>query len=255
MLMELPLFDRFLFTVWLPAAMTVMVNLAAVQPCAFAQQSTAHPAASTNADLGRPTTNDAAASNAIRRNQILASDRWKRVEHEFAQWLAVQVVCTPEQAERMKAKLQAEIQTMSAPELEQFLDQWDAKLKILLGGNAAEARQWLAANLSVIAEGYRPQFLKRLGITTDVTNLTAAQIEEELDRLRADRMEFEQQHAFFNTSRQFWADRSRQWQTASSTSLQQAGQGTAGQYDSFQSPYSPRQYNYQPLPPIVPFFW
>jgi uncharacterized protein YdiU (UPF0061 family) len=176
------------------------------------------------------------------------------MENEFGQWLAMQVVYTPKQADQMKAKLAAEVNRMSAAELQQFLDQWDAKLKVLLGSDAAEAREWLAQYLSVIADGYRPKFLKKLGIR-DVTNLTAAQIEDELDTLRAERMDFQQQRAFFDAGRQRSLQQAQQWQAASNQSLQDAGQGTAAEYGTYQTPYSPRQYNYQPLPPIVPFFW
>jgi hypothetical protein len=188
------------------------------------------------------------------REAILNSDRWKRVESEFGKWLSLQVVYTPQQVAKMRARLHAEVQKMSAAELQQFLDQWDAKLKVLLGKDADEARQWLGEYLSVIADGYRPTFLKKIGIK-DVTTLSASQIEDELDRLRAERMTFQQQRAFYNAGQQQWVQRAQQWQQASQGSLDQAGQGTAAEYSSYQTPMAPKQYNYQPLPPIVPFIW
>ena len=238
--------------VWLPITLAVIVGLANERGVARAQQSAA-PTIPRNSS-GPSATVGSSTSEADQKARIMASDRWKRVEQEFHQWLSVQVVSTPEQVDQMKAKLNAQIRNMSAAELSQFLDQWDAKLKILLGKDASEARQWLGEYLSVIADGYRPQFLKKLGIT-DVTNLTAAQIEDELDKLRAERMEFQEQRAFFDANRQQWVQRSQQWQAASNASLQQAGEGTAAEYGTYQTPYSPRQYNYQPLPPLIPFFW
>lgn len=236
---------------WQLAGLVVLLELTADAGLAFAQQPVNSPSLTAPNASGQ---SGATPSEAEQKARILASDHWKRVEQEFHQWLAVQVVMTPRQVEQMKAKLQAQIQHMSAAELSQFLDQWDAKLKVLLGKDASEARQWLGEYLSVIADGYRPQFLKKLGIT-DVTNLTAAQIEDELDQLRADRLEFQQQRAFFDASRQQSMQRSEQWQAASNASMQEAGQGTASEYGTYQTPYSPREYNYQPLPPLIPYFW
>jgi hypothetical protein len=240
--------------VWLLTALIVLAKLAVDNASTLAQPLTTQGKAEANAASGLPRTDATTTSEAAQKNQILSSDRWKRVENEFGQWLAVQVVMTPQQVDRMKAKLHGEIQNMSAAELQQFLNQWDAKLNVLLGKDAAEARQWLGQYLSVIADGYRPKFLKKLGIS-DLTNLTAAQIEDELNKLRADRMDFQQQRAFFDAGRQRSLQQAQQWQAASNQSLQDAGQGTAAEYGTYQTPYSPRQYNYQPLPPIVPFFW
>lgn len=240
--------------VWLLLALTILAKLTADNAATLAQQPATQPRVPAKADSALPETVDRTTSEAAQKALILSSDRWQRIESEFRQWLAVQVVYTPLQLERMESKLHTEIQNMSAAELQQFLDQWDAKLKVLLGKDASEAREWLGQYLSVIADGYRPTFLKKLGIT-DVTNLSAAQIEDELDNLRADRMDFLQQRAVFETSRKLSQQQAQQWQAASNPSLQQAGQGTAAEYGTFQSPYSPRQYNYQPLPPIAPFFW
>jgi len=86
-------------------------------------------------------------------------------------------------------------------------------------------------------------------------NPTAAQIEDELDRLRADRLEFQEQRAFFDVSRQLSVQRAQQWQSATNASLQQTGQRNAAQFNSHLPPPSPRQYNFQPRPPLIPFFW
>ncbi len=186
--------------------------------------------------------------------QILASDRWKKVVQEFDQWLAVQVVYTPEQVAQIKAKLAAQVQTMSASELEEFLNQWDAKLKVLLGKDAAEAREWLAQNLQVMADGYRKQFLKQLGIT-DVTKMTAAQIEEAMERMRADRLALLQQREVFDASRQQQVRMAQEMEAASNTARQEAANNQAAQYPTYQSQYSPRRYDYAPRPPLLPVFW
>ena len=115
-------------------------------------------------------------------------------------------------------------------------------------------REWLAQNLQVMADGYRKEFLKKLGVR-DVTKMTAAEIEDVLDNIRAQRMYLDQQCAVFNTGRENKLQISQQLQTASSEVRENAASGEAAQYGQFQSHYSPRQYNYSPLPPIMPFWW
>src|SRR5689334_11042701 len=67
------------------------------------------------------------------REKIFASDRWKKVEAEYSKWLSSQAIYTPDQVNRMGEKMIREMKTMPPEELEGFLDEWDAKLKVLLG--------------------------------------------------------------------------------------------------------------------------
>lgn len=188
-------------------------------------------------------------------NKILASERWKKVQAEFEKWLSVQVIYTPSQVDDLKKKLAAQVQKMSPAEIEQFLDQWDAKLKVLLSPDAADAREWLGQYLSVIANGRRQEFLERLGINKDVSKLTAAQIEDQINAIRAKRLAFQQQRAGFEAGRQQSLQMAEQFQNEQREVLQQSGAGQAAGYGTYQSQFAPRQYNWQPLPPIVPFFW
>lgn len=226
------------------------LNLASAQSATQAKVQ----ATPTVAGQASATTSATTQSDAALKAEIISSERWKRVQQEFAQWLSVQVIYTPAQVERLKAKLSSEVQKMSASELQQFLDQWDAKLKVLLGKDASQAREWLGQYLSVIADGYRPKFLAKVGIT-DVSNMSAAQIEDELDRLRAERLAFQQQRSAFNVAREDHVQMAEQFHSQQREILQQSGTGKAAEYGAYQSQYSPRQYNYQPLPPIVPFYW
>ena len=77
--------------------------------------------------------------------------------------------------QRIRSTMVEELGLDPAAELQQFLDQWDAKLKVLLGRDADEARAWLGQYMSAMADGYRQQFLKKMGLT-DVSHATAAQI-------------------------------------------------------------------------------
>ncbi len=94
------------------------------------------------------------------REQILESPRWRQVQQEFDKWLSLQVVNTPQQVQQLKAQLNAEIKKMSPEELEKLLNQWDAKLKVLLSPDAAEAREWLGQYLSVLATGRHKSFYR-----------------------------------------------------------------------------------------------
>jgi hypothetical protein len=196
----------------------------------------------------------AASAELAKKSEILNSERWRSMQKEFEQWLAVQVIYTPQQVQRLKAKLAAEVKNMSVPELERFMIEWDEKLEVLHGKDAAEAREWLGQNLSMMADGYRRQFLQQLGIG-DVSQMTAAQIEEKLYDLRAQRLGFEQERANFNVGRQNAMQRAQQFHADQRAVLQASGVGQAAGMGTYQTQYGPRQYNYQPAPPIIPFFW
>jgi hypothetical protein len=96
--------------------------------------------------------------------------------------------------------------------------------------------------------------LQQLGIT-DITTMTASQIEEAMMRMRAQRMALVQQREVFDYSRQQQLKIAQQFEDASAASKREAGQGEAGQFGTFQSQYAPRQYNYRPAPPVLPLFW
>jgi hypothetical protein len=195
-------------------------------------------------------------SEAERKARILASDRWRQVEREFSEWLSVQVVYTPEQAGQLKAKLAAQTQSMSADELQAFLDEWDAKLKILLGKDAMEAREWLGQNLAVMAAGYRQEFMRKLGLS-DTSKMTAAQIEEAIIRVRAERLSRQQQSAAFEQSRQAMVKAVEKANASEQTALDRAASQPAAQYSGYQSPYSPRRYDYVRPPGVwgLGYWW
>jgi len=182
--------------------------------------------------------------------QILNSDRWRKVIDEFQQWLSVQVVYTPKQVAQLRAKLNAEVQKMSADELQQFLDQWDAKLKVLLGTDADEARAWLGQYMSAMADGYRTEFLKKTGVT-DISHATAAQIEQEILKLRLQRTGIQQRQATFDQTRQQEVQAAEQANAAAQrrmsrdqTLLNQRGAATSS--SGYQSHYTPPGANYHP---------
>ena len=198
------------------------------------------------ADKANQTT--ATSAEMAKKQAIFSSQAWLDLKAEFHQWLSAQVVMTPQQVEQMKMKLDAEVKTMSAAELQQFVDQWNAKLQVLLGKDGVETREWLAQNLMVMADGYRKQFLQELGIT-DVTNMTAAQIEQKILEIRAKRNSIRGQRAFFDLTRQKEVEYAHQTHAEWRAEAQQAAKdsGMAPKFDTFQSQYSPvARDNYSP---------
>jgi hypothetical protein len=139
------------------------------------------------------------------------------------------VVYTPKQAEQLKARLAAQVRTMSAEELQAFLNEWDAKLKVALGKDASEARVWLGMNLSVMADGYRQEFLKKLGLT-DASNMTAQQVEDAVIRVGAKRLALRQQNAAFERSRDAMVESYRKFNAEEQAALDKAASQPAATF-------------------------
>jgi hypothetical protein len=105
--------------------------------------------------------------------------------------------------EQTRVKLAAEIEKMSAADLQQFIAEVDGKLKLLLNKDAMEARAWLGQYLSVFTDGYRQYFI---GNVPNFADMTSAQIEEEYLRLKAKVMARQRNQASFDASRTEVAD-------------------------------------------------
>lgn len=187
---------------------------------------------------------------------ILDSSRWREMQKEFHEWLSLQVIYTPQQVAAIEARLQAEVDKMSAAELQRFLDEWDAKLKILLGKDAAEAREWLGQFLSVAADGYRKKVFEQLGIT-NVSSMSAAQIEEAIHNIRSKELHLRQDRAVFDTGRALQAQSVQQFQSDQRSAMQRAGSSQAGNFGTYQSHLAPKEYNWRPRAPLIPWggFW
>ena len=88
---------------------------------------------------------------------------------------------------------------MPTSELQGFLDDWQAKLKVLLGKNFQEAQNWLGQYMVNMADGYQRNYLKRLGLN-DIPNMSAAQLDAAITRIRADRLAVMQSQADFDNA-------------------------------------------------------
>ena len=121
---------------------------------------------------------------ASRREEVLASSRWRRAMHELDEWLAAQPVYSADRVRGIKADLAARVATMSSYELEYLLDQLDEKLGVLDSPAARDARDWLGRYLAVMADDRRAELLARV---PSVLDLSAADLTTRLADLEAKR--------------------------------------------------------------------
>ncbi|HVW37590.1 MAG TPA: hypothetical protein VHB99_09800 [Pirellulales bacterium] len=216
-------------------------------------------AASIFAYYGETTTSLAAepgntASNgAAERNEILNSEAWRQTMLALDEWLSVQKIYEPKQAAQMRDRIVKRASQMSADELSDFMAELQAKLKILLGAEARDARQWLNETLATASDKYAKKV--RAGLP-DVAKMTPEQIQEELDEFERRRAQTRESRSAFERAEQarikaVEADLKQQ-REASEKALDRAAASARQGY------YSPsrqvRQYQSQ-QPPYFPFFW
>jgi hypothetical protein len=185
------------------------------------------------------------------REIIMAGAAWKQVDSEFQKWLSQQTIYSPAEINRINQKLAAQIRAMPTSELQGFIDDWQAKLKVLLGKDFQEAQNWLGQYMVNMADGYQRNYLKRLGLN-DIPNMSAAQLEAAITRIRADRLAVIQAQADFDSAR------NQQVQTVlrSNAAAQQPATGNSyggPGFNTMQSPYRPPKFNPAPRPQI-PFY-
>jgi hypothetical protein len=180
----------------------------------------------------------AAPSAAPTKTQILASPAWKQINDEYQTWLSSQAIYTPADIQRINAKLAAQIQALPADEMQGFVDDWLAKLKVLNGKNFQDAQQWLGTYLSVLTDGYRRQTLKQLGLT-DVANMSAAQLDEAITQIRAQQFSTQQSQAAYHQSQQQVASVIQQ----NNAATQQAGSPGASSFGTTQAPGRAPKFN------------
>ena len=181
-------------------------------------------------------------SEAAAKEQILASPAWNQAYDEFQNWLASQAIYTPADVARIKANLLAQIQSMSASELQGFLNDWQAKLKVLNGKDFQDAQQWLGEYLSVLADGFRRRTLSDFGLA-DFPNMTAGQLEDAFIRARTRRLALQQNRAAFDLNRQRMVQTAQQNNAAAQQARQQRG---GAQFATNQSPYRPLRFDPPP---------
>ena len=227
----------------------VGVLIAVVSPCLFDCASAQQAGAAKSAEVN-PATAAAAPSDAALKENILASPAWKQAYDEFQKWLASQAIYTPAEIAQIQASLTAQIQSMPASELQGFLDDWQAKLRVLNGRDSQDAQQWLGQYLSVLADGFRRRTLTEMGLA-DLPNMTASQLEDAFIRVRARRLSLQQSRAAFDQNRQQRVQMAQQNNAVTQQARLQRG---AAQFGTNQGPYRPSRFDPPPLQRGPQFF-
>jgi hypothetical protein len=177
-------------------------------------------------------------SRAAERQEILESDHWRRVMREFDEWLSVQQVYRPEELAAIKKELRERVAHMSPPELERFLDEMEARLRVLKSPEAEDARVWLKQFMAVARN---PE--QQLGRgRPDVLNMTAAEIRQEIQWLEQHRASRQQAHSAFERTRAAQSQIARDAQAARRDARQPASRSDwPANTPRARSPYSPRR--------------
>jgi len=179
--------------------------------------------------------------------EILKSKRWRSAVHGFKEWLSVQQVYTKEQAQTLTAGFDAKVAKMSASQLQDMLDDMEAKLNVLFSPEAEEARAWLANYMAAYNEHGIEKIRSKL---PDVATMTAAQMRQELLRLEKGRQQKRQ--ATQDTRRlrdqqvQAFSAARRADQAASQRALDRAVYSGRTAQPAYRSHYAPRRYYNNP---------
>ncbi len=134
-----------------------------------------------------------------RKAAIMHGARWQRAVFELGQWLATQSIYPPDEVLRIKAGFNDRVARASADELEQMLDNLDAKLRIVDSPEARDARDWVGHYLSAMSDSRRARALARV---PDITQMSAADLEAEIATVTRKRADIQQRQAAFESGRQ-----------------------------------------------------
>ncbi len=192
-------------------------------------------------------------AEAAAKAKIMASDAWKQMADEYQKWLNSQAIYTPDDVNRMNAKQAAQMQAMPAGEMQDFLNDWLAKLKVLNGKDFQDAQQWLGEYMSALSDGYRAKTLKEMGLT-DVANMSADQLEAAIEKIRADRLSIQRNQDAFNRIRQQQVHAIQQANAATQQAQQQAAEQLRSAQNTVRSPYRPTGL-YNPPPMYQPPYY
>jgi len=186
----------------------------------------------------------AAADEAARRMKIIMGPTWQEVKEQYGQWMKQQVIYTPAQLKQLNDKIEFEIRTLPADELQEFIDDWNAKLKIVRSSQSTEARDWLGVYLTNMTDGYRRRYLQKLGIT-DPAKMSAQELESAISRVRADQASVKQYGAGFERSREA-SVAAAQSAVAATASARTETQINASAAPTYQTPYTPSKPVWEP---------
>jgi len=133
-----------------------------------------------------------------RKAEIMSGPRWRRAVFELGEWLSSQQIYTPQEVNRIKADFNRRVAGMSSYELEYLLDDLDAKFKVLETPEARDAKAWLGQYLTVMSDQRRAEALRDV---PDVVTMTAAQLQQEINRIEQKRVSLQQRQQAFDQTR------------------------------------------------------
>jgi hypothetical protein len=186
-------------------------------------------------------------SQSAEREELLNSRRWRRLERDFDEWMSVQVIHTPEEIAALKARLQEHIKGMSAEELEDFMDDAEVRMDLLLSDDVMEARSWL----SFMTPQARRDKVSTDGEIPDVFGMSISQLRLELNQFQQQRAQQSEAQAAFDRSRQLRSATPRQTPQPTPTPAPREA-ATFGNQPNFPTPPAPRK---KEILPENPRFW
>lgn len=159
------------------------------------------------------------ASDEAAKQKIMNSPEWKQAKYAFDEWISVQQIYDKKRVAEIKQQLDAQIKSMNASQLQEFLEDMEHKLKILNSPEAQDARAWLARNMALAAAPYREKLRKQF---PDVANMTAAQLDLAMREFEEKRAASAQQSTEAATARKEQVQATEQYLKASEQSREQA---------------------------------
>jgi hypothetical protein len=154
---------------------------------------------STPPQSSRPTPS-AGGTDSLDKEKILGSAQWQQAMEAYNEWLSVQKIYTPAEVKKLKSDMADKIAKMTAPQLQDFFEDFSAKVKILLSKDADEARLWLAQRMAVEVKLTPKQIAEE---RPDIANMTAAQVEQRLLELDSERKQTQAAQKAFVEDRKF----------------------------------------------------
>jgi len=187
-----------------------------------------------------------------------ADGQWPHVLQLFDEWAAVQQIYTPEQVQQWRAQLISKAATLPPADAAALATSMSAKLQVLLGAEARDARKWLAQTLEVASDSYAAKVRARL---PDPRTMTAAQLQARLDEFENREANVKQVVASEQKTRQMQIQAIEDDQRAQAAANAAAWQGNNSLYGSAYYPVVPARNYDRYYPPagrnIVfgGFFW
>ncbi len=213
----------------LPASLVAVVVAIAAPALAADPPPARQPGATERTMPSQATPEDAA-----RKVEIMSGPRWRRAIFELGEWLSSQEIYSPQEVNRIKADFNRRVAGMSSYDLEYLLDDLDAKFKVLESPEARDAKAWLGQYLAAMSDRRRAEALRDV---PDVVTMSAARLQQEIDRIEQTRTSLQQRQQAFDQGRGAPVPRphdTRQ-QTAAAAAAAMAQAGSSASFSPYRS--------------------